>query len=201
MNAILGYTQLMEDELKGKELSETLDHLKKLKQSGNLLLSILNNVLDMARIESGKMEIDESYGQIKEIQQTLLEIFDDEAKKKNIAFHYTVNVEHEHVLTDITKVKEIFANILSNAIKYTPSGGSVTVNVDELPCDEPGYMIARTSVSDTGIGMSQEYLTRIFEAFTREQNTTKSKIAGSGLGMSIVKKYVELLGGTINVES
>ena len=201
MNAILGYTQLMEDELKGKELPETLDHLKKLQQSGNLLLSILNNVLDMARIESGKMEIDESYGQIKEIQQTLLEIFDDEAKKKNIAFHYTVNVEHEHVLTDITKVKEIFANILSNAIKYTPSGGSVTVNVDELPCDEPGYMIARTSVSDTGIGMSQEYLTRIFEAFTREQNTTKSKIAGSGLGMSIVKKYVELLGGTINVES
>ena len=201
MNAILGYTQLMEDELKGKELPETLDHLKKLKQSGNLLLSILNNVLDMARIESGKMEIDESYGLIKEIQQTLLEIFDDEAKKKNIAFHYTVNVEHEHVLTDITKVKEIFANILSNAIKYTPSGGSVTVNVDELPCDEPGYMIARTSVSDTGIGMSQEYLTRIFEAFTREQNTTKSKIAGSGLGMSIVKKYVELLGGTINVES
>ena len=89
MNAILGYTQLMEDELKGKELPETLDHLKKLKQSGNLLLSILNNVLDMARIESGKMEIDESYGQIKEIQQTLLEIFDDEAKKKNIAFHYT----------------------------------------------------------------------------------------------------------------
>ena len=201
MNAILGYTQLMEDELKGKELPETLDHLKKLKQSGNLLLSILNNVLDMARIESGKMEIDESYGQIKEIQQTLLEIFDDEAKKKNIAFHYTVNVEHEHVLIDITKVKEIFANILSNAIKYTPSGGSVTVNVDELPCDEPGYMIARTSVSDTGIGMSQEYLTRIFEAYTREQNTTKSKIAGSGLGMSIVKKYVELLGGTINVES
>ena len=201
MNAILGYTHLMEDELKGKELPETLDHLKKLQQSGNLLLSILNNVLDMARIESGKMEIDENYSQIKEIQQTLLEIFDDEAKKKNIAFHYTVNVEHEHVLIDITKVKEIFANILSNAIKYTPSGGSVTVNVDELPCDEPGYMIARTSVSDTGIGMSQEYLTRIFEAFTREQNTTKSKIAGSGLGMSIVKKYVELLGGTINVES
>ena len=201
MNAILGYTQLMEDELKGKELPETLDHLKKLQQSGNLLLSILNNVLDMARIESGKMEIDESYGQLKELQQTLLEIFDDEAKKKNIAFYCTMKVEHEHVLTDITKVKEIFANILSNAIKYTPSGGSVTVNVDELPCDEPGYMIARTSVSDTGIGMSQDYLTRIFEAFTREQNTTKSKIAGSGLGMSIVKKYVELLGGTINVES
>ena len=99
------------------------------------------------------------------------------------------------------KVKEIFVNILSNTMKYTPSGGSVMINIDELPCSGPGYMIVRTRVSDTGIGMSQEYLTNIFEAFTREQNTTKSKIAGTGLGMSIVKKYVDLLGGTINVES
>lgn len=164
-------------------------------------MSIINNVLDMARIESGRMEIDESYTQIEGIRQNLFEIFDDEAKKKNIAFNYTMNVEHDHVLTDITKVKEIFVNILSNAIKYTPAGGSVMVNVDELPCDEPEYMIVRTRISDTGIGMSQEYLTKIFEAFTREQNTTKSKIAGTGLGMSIVKKYVELLGGTIDVES
>ncbi len=155
----------------------------------------------MARIESGKMEIDENYGRIEDIRQTLFEIFDDEAKKKNIALHYTINVEHEHILTDTTKVKEIFVNILSNAIKYTPSGGSVMINVDELPCDEPGYMIVRTRVSDTGIGMSQDYLTKIFDAFTREQNTTKSKIAGTGLGMSIVKNYVDLLGGTITVES
>ena len=201
MNAILGYAQLMEDELKGKELPETSEHLEKLQQSGNLLLSIINNVLDMARIESGRMEIDENYGRIENIRQTLFEIFDDEAKKKNLALHYTINVEHEHILTDTTMVKEIFVNILSNAIKYTPPGGSVRVNVDELPCDEPGYMITRTRVSDTGIGMSQEYLTNIFEAFTRERNTTKSKIAGTGLGMSIVKKYVELLGGTIDVES
>ena len=201
MNAILGYAQLMEDELKGMELPETLEHLEKLHQSGNLLLSIINNVLDMARIESGRMEIDENYGRIENIRQTLFEIFDDEAKKKNLALYYTMNVEHEHILTDTTKVKEIFVNILSNAIKYTPPGGSVRVNVDELPCDEPGYMIARTRVSDTGIGMSQDYLTKIFDTFTRERNTTKSKIAGSGLGMSIVKKYVELLGGTINVES
>ena len=201
MNAILGYAQLVEDELKGKNLPETSEHLKKLQQSGNLLLAIINNVLDMARIESGKMEIDENYGQIEDIWQTLFEIFDDEAKKKNITLHYTINVEHAYVLTDITKVKEILINILSNAIKYTPAGGSVMVDVDELPCDESGYMIARMRVSDTGIGMSKEYLTEIFEAFTREQNTTKSKIAGSGLGMSIVKKYVDLLGGTIDVES
>ena len=201
MNAILGYAQLMEDELKGKDLPETSEHLKKLQQSGNLLLSIINNVLDMARIESGKMEIDENYGRIEDIRQTLFEIFGDEAKKKNLELHYTINVEHEHILTDITKVKEIFVNILSNAIKYTPSGGSVMLNIDELACDEPGYMIVRTSVSDTGIGMSRDYLTKIFDAFTRERNTTKSKITGSGLGMSIVKKYVDLLGGTIDVES
>ena len=201
MNAILGYAQLMEEELKEKDLPETSDHLEKLQQSGNLLLSIINNVLDMARIESGKMEIDENYGRIEDIRQTLFEIFGDEAKKKNIALHYTINVEHEHILTDTTKVKEIFANILSNAIKYTPSGGSVMVNIDELVCDEPGYMMVRTRVSDTGIGMSQDYLTKIFDAFTRERNTTKSKITGSGLGMSIVKRYVDLLGGTIDVES
>ena len=201
MNAILGYAQLMEDELKGKNLPETSEHLEKLQQSGNLLLSIINNVLDMARIESGRMEIDENYARIEDIRQTLFEIFDDEAKKKNLALHYTINVEHEDILTDTTKVKEIFVNILSNAIKYTPSGGSVLVNVDELPCDEPGYMIARTRVSDTGIGMSRDYQAKIFEAFTRERNTTKSKITGSGLGMSIVKRYVDLLGGTIDVKS
>ena len=201
MNAILGYAQLMEEELKEKDLPETSDHLEKLQQSGNLLLSIINNVLDMARIESGKMEIDENYGRIEDIRQTLFEIFGDEAKKKNIALHYTINVEHEHILTDTTKVKEIFVNILSNAIKYTPSGGSVMINIDELVCDEPGYMMVRSRVSDTGIGMSQDYLTKIFDAFTRERNTTKSKITGSGLGMSIVKRYVDLLGGTIDVES
>ena len=201
MNAILGYAQLMKDELKGKDLPETSEHLKKLQQSGSLLLSIINNVLDMAQIESGKMEIDENYARIEDIRQTLFEIFEDEAKKKNLELHYTINIEHEHILTDITKVKEIFVNILSNAIKYTPSGGSVMLNIDELACDEPGYMIVRTSVSDTGIGMSRDYLTKIFDAFTRERNTTKSKITGSGLGMSIVKKYVDLLGGTIDVES
>lgn len=201
MNVILGYAQLMENELKGKDMPETLEHLEKMQQSGNLLLSIINNVLDMARIESGRMELDENYCRIEDVRKSLFAVFDEKARKKNIALHYTMNVEHEHVLTDVTKVKEIFVNILSNAIKYTPSGGSVMMSVDELPCDEPGYMVVRNRVSDTGIGMSQDYMTKIFDAFTREQNTTKSKIAGTGLGMSIVRKYVDLLGGTIDVES
>ncbi|MCB6546488.1 ATP-binding protein [Blautia glucerasea] len=201
MNAILGYAQIMEDELNRKEMPEVSEHLEKLQQSGNLLLSIINNVLDMARIESGRMELDENYCRIEDVWKSLFAVFDENAMKKNIALHYAMNVEHEHVLTDVTKVKEILVNILSNAIKYTPVGGSVMVDVDELPCDESGYMIVKIRVSDTGIGMSQDYQTKIFEAFTREQNTTKSKIAGTGLGMSIVKKYVDLLGGTINVES
>ena len=201
MNVILGYAQLMENELNGKDIPEVLEHLEKLQQSGNLLLSIINNVLDMARIESGRMEIDENYCRIEDVWKSLFAVFDEKARKKNISLHYTMNVEHEHVLTDVTKVKEILVNILSNAIKYTPAGGSVMVYVDELPCDESGYMIVRIRISDTGIGMSQDYLTKIFEAFTREKNTTKSKIAGTGLGMSIVKNYVDLLGGTIDVES
>ena len=201
MNVILGYAQLMENELNGKNLPETLEHLEKLQQSGDLLLSIINNVLDMARIESGRMELDENYCQIEDVWKSLFAVFEEKARKKNIALHYTMNVEHKHVLTDATKIKEILVNILSNAIKYTPAGGSVMVEVDELPCDESEYMIARIRVSDTGIGMSADYQTRIFEAFTRERNTTKSKITGSGLGMSIVKNYVELLGGTITVES
>ena len=201
MNAILGYAQIMEDELNRKEMPEVSEHLEKLQQSGNLLLSIINNVLDMARIESGRMELDENYCRIEDVWKSLFAVFDENTMKKNIALHYAMNVEHEHVLTDVTKVKEILVNILSNAIKYTPAGGSVMVDVDELPCDESGYMIVKIRVSDTGIGMSQDYQTKIFEAFTREQNTTKSKIAGTGLGMSIVKKYVDLLGGTINVES
>ena len=200
MNAILGYSELMKNELKDNDLSKVVEHLNKLQKAGNILLSIINNVLDMARIESGHMELDENYANIEDIRQRLFEMFEDEAKKKNIHVRYTFNVEHKHVMADVTKVEEIFVNILSNAVKYTPSNGSVEVNVDELSCDEPGYMIVRTSITDTGIGMSQEYLDKIFESFSRERMTS-SKISGTGLGMAIVKKYVDLLGGTIDVKS
>lgn len=200
MNAILGYSELMKNELKDNDLPRVFEHLNKLQKAGNILLSIINNVLDMARIESGHMELDENYANIEDIRQRLIEMFEDEAKKKNIHVRYTFNVEHKHVMADVTKVEEIFVNILSNALKYTPSNGSVEVDVDELSCDEPGYMIVRTSIMDTGIGMSQEYLDKIFESFSRERMTS-SKISGTGLGMAIVKKYVDLLGGTIDVKS
>ena len=201
MNAILGYAQLMESELNGKDMPETLEHLEKLQQSGNLLLSIINNVLDMAKIESGRMELDENYCRIEAVWKSLFAVFDEKARKKNIALHYTMNVEHEHVLTDVTKIKEILVNILSNAIKYTPAGGSVMVDVDELPCDESGYMIARMRVSDTGIGMSKEFLEKLFEPFAREQKVADGKFEGTGLGMSITKAFVEMMRGDIRVDS
>ena len=201
MNAILGYSKLMKNELEGKDLPKISEYVDKLEKSGNILLSIINNILDMARIESGRMEVDESYANIENIRQRLFDMFEDEAKKKNIDVNYSLNVEHKHVMADVTKVEEIFVNILSNAVKYTPSNGSITVDVDELACDDPGYMVVRTSVMDTGIGMSQEYLDKIFESFSRERTTTTSKINGTGLGMAIVKKYVDLLGGTIDVKS
>lgn len=201
MNAILGYSQLMENELEGKDLPKISEYVDKLEKSGNILLSIINNILDMARIESGHMEVDENYANIEDIRKRLFDMFEDEAKKKNIDVKYTLNIEHKHVMADVTKVEEIFVNILSNALKYTPSNGQIKVNVNELECDEPGYMVVRTDITDTGIGMSQEYLEKIFESFSRERTTTTSKINGSGLGMAIVKKYVDLLGGTIDVKS
>ena len=202
MNVILGYAQLMENELKGKDMPETLEHLEKMQQSGNLLLSIINNVLDMARIESGRMEIDENYCRIEDVWKSLFAVFDEKARKKNIALHYTMNVEHEHVLTDVIKIKEIMVNILSNAIKYTPAGGSVMVVVDELPCDESGYMIARMRVSDTGIGMSEEFIKeQLFKPFTQEKNDARTLYRGTGLGMSIVKALLDKMGGSIEVES
>ena len=158
-----------------------------------------HEVLDISDVVK-EVGMDENYANIEDIRQRLIEMFEDEAKKKNIHVRYTFNVEHKHVMADVTKVEEIFVNILSNALKYTPSNGSVEVNVDELSCDEPGYMIVRTSIMDTGIGMSQEYLEKIFESFSRERMTS-SKISGTGLGMAIVKKYVDLLGGTIDVKS
>ena len=110
-------------------------------------------------------------------------------------------IQHRYVLLDAAKHQEIMMNLLSNAIKYTPNGGSIHMQMDELPCDTPGFGTYRLTVTDTGIGMSKEYLEHIFESFSRERNTTDSKVIGTGLGMSIVKKLVDLLGGTIAVES
>ena len=198
MNALLGYNELMKRELTDPKL---LDYQEKMEQSGNLLLSIINNVLDMARIESGKVELDEDYVKIRDIYQGIYKIFQAEAEKKGIHLEMEYDVQHEHVICDETKNREIFLNLISNAVKYTASGGRVTIRITELDCDREDYVRIRTQVIDTGIGMSEEFLPSLFDAFARERNTTVGKVAGTGLGMPIIKKYIDMMGGTIEAES
>ena len=151
MNAILGYSQLMKKELTNPKL---VHYQEMIEQSSQLLLSIINNVLDMARVESGKMELDENYEVVGNITQLVCGAFAAEASKKNIELNKIVNVEHKHIITDSTKMQEILSNLISNAIKYTSAGGKVTIDTRELPYDKEGYTLIQTKVSDTGIGMS-----------------------------------------------
>ena len=198
MNALLGYNQLMKKELTDPKL---LHYQERMEQSGNLLLSIINNVLDMARIESGKMELDENYAVAGDVLEEIMGVFSSEAKKKEIKLVCEKQIQHQHVMCDVTKVKQIFVNLVSNAVKYTPSGGTVILRAQELPCSEDGFVLVKTEVIDTGIGMSKEYLPKLFDTFSRERNTTAGKVAGTGLGMAIVKELVEMMGGSIEVES
>ena len=198
MNALLGYTMMLKPRLKDEQL---LGYVEKMEQSGNLLLSIINHVLDMARIESGRMEVNEVYTRVGHDVEELISVFSVEAKKKNIRLLTSVQVEHGHIMCDITKIREIFSNLISNAIKYTPEGGTVEFNTRELPCSRPGYMRIQSEIADNGMGMSKEYLPTLFDAFSRERNTTVGKISGTGLGMAIVKKLVDMQGGTIEVQS
>ena len=198
MNAIMGYSSLMRSRLTDPELLRYQDMVE---QSGNLLLSIINNVLDMARIESGKMELDEDYNKAGDIVSSVCGVFEAEARKKNLTIDHVIKVDHPNIMCDRTKMQEVLTNIISNAVKYTPSGGRITIATRELPADREGYINIETSVEDTGIGMSAEFLPHLFDSFSRERNTTDAGIVGSGLGMAIVKSLVDLMGGTITVES
>ena len=198
MNAILGFSGLMRERLTDPEL---LHYQEMIDESGKLLLSIINNVLDMARIESGKVELNENCNTTGDIISGVCKVFAAEAEKKNIQLVHKTQIVHRYILCDVTKIQEIFTNLISNAVKYTPDGGKITVTTTELPGDEPGYIRVKSVVEDTGIGMSKEFLPHIFELFSRERNTTSGKIPGTGLGMQIVKRLVDLMQGTIEVSS
>lgn len=198
INAIVGYSQLMKKELTNPKL---VHYQEMIEQSSKLLLSIINNVLDMARVESGKMELDENYNVVGNILQVVCDAFEGEATRKNIEITRNISVKHKHVMVDATKMQEILSNLISNAIKYTPEDGHVSIDIQELECEREGYVLFQTKVSDTGIGMSEDFLPSLFELFTRERNTTLSKIPGTGLGMAIVKNLVDLMNGSIEVES
>jgi len=199
MNAIMGFRNLLESNQEDPE--KRADYLHKIEASSNVLLSIINNVLEMARIEKGTVEIEDTPWSTEQFNDTLFSVFDVMMKEKGLNFIREVKVQHQQVFCDPTKLREIFINILSNACKYTEAGGTVKMVLEEIPCPRAGWVTYRTTVTDTGMGMSEEFLPHIFEEFTREKNTTMSKIEGTGLGMPIVKRLVEMLGGTIDVQS
>ena len=199
MNAIIGFTDLLKKHLDDKELARS--YIGKIETANDFLLSLINNVLEMARIESGKVYLDETANNVYAFWQELHALFDTQMQAKGITFTGDIRVSHPDVITDGTKLREILLNIMSNAVKYTPSVGSISVTVTEIPVTRPGYTVYQTVIADTGIGMSEEFLPHIFEEFTRERTSTESKVAGTGLGMPIVKKLVDLLQGTITVES
>ena len=199
MNAILGFADLIEKHLDDKDKCKM--YLQKLKSSSSFLLSLINNILDMARIESGQTEIVESVWDVNNFVSDLVSVFESSIKEKNLKFIKFMDIKHENVYCDATRLRQIYLNIISNAVKYTPNGGEIKLIIKEIESGKEGYARFQTIVSDTGIGMSKEFLPHIFEEFSREKTTTESRVVGTGLGMPIVKTLVTLMHGTIEVES
>lgn len=199
MNAIMGFTRLLKDHRDNAELFD--EYIGKIESSNELLLSIINNVLDMARIESGKETLNIEPFDMTEIRKDIIPLFTEQMAEKGITFITKSEFRHRYIYADGTKLKTIFLNLLSNAYKYTPAGGTVTMTSKEYPGDKPGYVVIETVIEDNGIGMSKEFQEKLFESFTRERTSTQSRTVGTGLGMAIVKNLVDMMGGTIEVES
>ncbi len=199
MNAFLGFNTIAEKNIDNKEVA--LDALKKAKDSGQHMLGIINDILDMARIESGKLEINNEAVNFKELVEKLKEMFSHDMEKKGIDFIATSNINTPAIYTDSLRLSQIITNLLSNALKFTNSGGRVVFQVTELksPDNESAYFQVR--IEDNGVGMSEEFQKHLFNAFEREHNTTKSGVQGTGLGLAITKKLVNLLGGTLTYNS
>ncbi len=197
MNAVLGFITLMEKEVDNPE--KIADYLGKMKVSGNYLMSLINNVLQVARIDSGKENLNIDFADLLDEHYSV--ILESDINKKNLTFEKDLEVEHRYVYADIHKVREIMINLLSNAIKYTPEGGTIGMTLHESESDKPGYATYIASVYDTGIGMTEEFQKHVFEVFTRERNSTEGKVMGTGLGMAIVKKLVDIMGGQVTVQS
>ena len=199
MNAIIGFSELLEKHIDEKD--KVLDYTEKIRSSSAFLLSLINYVLEMARIESGKAVLKEETGDLCVLMQTLSDVFEPSVRQKKLTCTYHTDVEHPYIVSDRTKVREILLNVISNAIKYTPEGGQIAVSVKELPAEKPKTGLYTFTVQDDGIGMSEEYLPHIFEEFTREHTSTESKVIGTGLGLPIVKALVEWMHGSIDVQS
>lgn len=199
MNAIIGFSNFLKQHVDDRE--KTLEYIDKIQTSSSFLLSLINDVLEMARIESGKAMLKMESGCLSDLVNSLNAVFEPSIRTKNLKYSCNLNVTHEYLICDKTKLREIILNILGNAIKYTPDGGQVTVDITEENLAREGYARYRFIVKDTGIGMSEEYLPHIFEEFTRERTSTESKVFGAGLGLPIVKALIDLMEGTVEIES
>ena len=198
MNAIIGITTLMKNELHQPE--KLAEHLDKLENSGQLLLGIINDILDMSRIESGKTTLNVEKMNLPQQISQLDSIIRQQAGQRSQTFTVNTHLQHENVLADPNRLNRVLMNTLSNAVKYTPTGGHIRFEVDELPRNEH-YARYRFVVQDDGIGMSEAYQKTLFDPFTREERSGTNKVQGTGLGMAITKNIVDLMGGSINVES
>ena len=199
MNAIVGFSGLLEKNLQNERKAK--EYLEKIQSCSNLLLRIINQVLEMARIESGTAVLQLKAEDMDALFHRVNTVFEEDVRKKNLQYHAVLDVRHHYVVCDQTKLQEIMLNIISNAIKYTPEGHSIYVEVHEAVSENPSKIRYIFSCEDTGIGMSEEYLPHIYEEFSREHSTTENKVPGTGLGLPIIKSMIELMGGSIQVES
>lgn len=199
MNAIVGFSGLLEKSLHDEKKS--LDYIKKIRVSSDILLTIINQVLEMARIESGKITLSSESVNIREMVDAMNTVFESSLTKKSLEYQCSLNVVHDQILCDKTKMEEIILNVVSNSIKYTNPHGKITVSIDELDSEDEKNADYKVVVEDNGIGMSQDYLPHIFEEFSREHTSTETRVAGTGLGLPIVKSLVDRMDGTIEVES
>ena len=199
MNAIIGYAELMEAHWGEKEV--TTNYLQKLKGASQFLLALIGNVLEIARIESGKETLNEAPWNLMKLEETLDILLDGEISRKQLTVNRNVNIRHANVYCDALKIREIIMNLLSNAVKYTSEGGKIVLDIEEKPSALDGFMTLQIRVSDNVIGISKEYVPYIFDAFTRERSSSESGIIGTGLGLRIVKSFVDLMNGDISVKS
>lgn len=199
MNAIIGFTNLIERHV--NEPERIRNYIDKIKVSNEYLLSLINNVLEMSRIENGKIALEEGLCDINEFIIDISSMFEEQFNRKKITFIKNINVSHNRIFCDVTKLREILLNLLSNAHKYTQEGGRVSMSIIEGNCNNEGYAEFIFEISDTGIGMDKSFIPHIYEEFSRERSSTDSRIMGTGLGMPIVKKLVDLMNGKITIES
>ena len=200
MNAIIGFTSLAATHIDNRE--QVLDYLKKISTSSQHLLSLINDVLDMSRIESGKVKIEEKAVHLPDLVHDVRSIIQPDVSAKRLSlFIDTMDVENEDIITDPLRLNQILLNILSNAIKFTPTGGTISIRIAQKNGAPKGRGCYEFRIKDNGIGMSEAFQKHIFEAFSREESSTVSGIQGTGLGMSITKNIVDMMGGTIAIES